>query len=115
MLGASLAAWTCEIVMIILCARAIGLSVGPVLAVVVLLGINLAMMVPALPAGAGTFESAAAVVLVLAKVGKPTAVAFAVLYHVVQVVPVTAAGLIVLARSGPRLRSRLRAATTSAG
>jgi uncharacterized membrane protein YbhN (UPF0104 family) len=123
-LGASLAAWTCEIVMIMLCARAVGLAVGPVLAVVILLGINLAMMVPALPAAAGTFESAAAVVLVLAKVGKPTAVAFAVLYHLVQVVPVTAAGLIVLARSGPRLRSRLRstlgssetpAATTSAG
>ena len=103
-LGASLAAWSCEIAMIILCARAIGLHVAPVLAVVVLLGINLAMAVPALPANAGTFESAAAVVLVFAKVGKPTAVAFALLYHLVQVVPVTLAGLGVLARSGFRLR-----------
>jgi hypothetical protein len=102
-LGASLAAWTCEIAMIILCARAIGLHVAPVLAVVVLLGINLAMAVPALPANAGTFESAAAVVLVFAKVGKPMAVAFALLYHLVQVVPVTLAGLGVLARSGFRL------------
>ena len=105
-LGASLAAWTCEIVMIILCARAIGLHVPPVLAVVVLLGINLAMAVPALPANAGTFESAAAVVLVFAKVGKSTAVAFALLYHIVQVVPVTLAGLGVLARSGLRLGPR---------
>jgi uncharacterized membrane protein YbhN (UPF0104 family) len=103
-LGASLAAWSCEIAMIILCARAIGLHVAPVLAVIVLLGINLAMAVPALPANAGTFESAAAVVLVFAKVGKPTAVAFALLYHLVQVVPVTLAGLGVLARSGFRLR-----------
>ena len=101
-LGASLAAWSCEIAMIILCARAIGLHVPPVLAVVVLLGINLALAVPALPANAGTFESAAAVVLVFAKVGKPTAVAFALLYHLVQVVPVTLAGLGLLARSGLR-------------
>ncbi len=101
-LGASLAAWSCEIAMIILCARAIGLHVTPVLAIVVLLGINLAMAVPALPANAGTFESAAAVVLVFAKVGKPTAVAFALLYHLVQVVPVTLAGLGLLARSGLR-------------
>jgi uncharacterized membrane protein YbhN (UPF0104 family) len=101
-LGASLAAWSCEIAMIILCARAIGLHVPLVLAVVVLLGINLAMAVPALPANAGTFESAAAVVLVLARVAKPTAVAFALLYHLVQVVPVTLAGLGLLARSGLR-------------
>ena len=101
-LGASLAAWSCELAMIILCARAIGLHVAPVLAVVVLLGINLAMAVPALPANAGTFESAAAVVLVLAKIGKPTAVAFALLYHLIQVVPVTLAGLGLLARSGLR-------------
>jgi uncharacterized membrane protein YbhN (UPF0104 family) len=99
-LGASLAAWSCEIAMIILCARAIGLHVPLVLAVVVLLGINLAMAVPALPANAGTFESAAAVVLVFARVAKPTAVAFALLYHLVQVVPVTLAGLGLLARSG---------------
>lgn len=115
-LAASLAAWSCEIAMIILCARAIGLHVGPVLAVVVLLGINLAMAVPALPANAGTFESAAAVVLVFAKVGKPTAVAFALLYHLVQVAPVTLAGLGVLARSGFRLRPpEAPGVTTSAG
>jgi len=115
-LGASLAAWSCEIAMIILCARAIGLHVGPVLAVVVLLGINLAMAVPALPANAGTFESAAAVVLVFAKVGKPTAVAFALLYHLVQVVPVTLAGVGVLARSGFRIRPpEAPGVSTSAG
>ncbi len=115
-LGASLAAWSCEIAMIILCARAIGLHLAPVLAIVVLLGINLAMAVPALPANAGTFESAAAVVLVLAKVGKPTAVAFALLYHLVQVVPVTLAGLGVLARTGFRLRPPdASGVTTSAG
>ncbi|HTB56420.1 MAG TPA: lysylphosphatidylglycerol synthase transmembrane domain-containing protein [Polyangia bacterium] len=101
-LGASLAAWSCEIAMIILCARAIDLHVPLVLAVVVLLGINLAMAVPALPANAGTFESAAAVVLVFARVAKPTAVAFALLYHLVQVVPVTLAGLGLLAGRGLR-------------
>ncbi|HEX3903139.1 MAG TPA: lysylphosphatidylglycerol synthase transmembrane domain-containing protein [Polyangia bacterium] len=115
-LGASLAAWCCELAMIMLCARAIGLAIGPALAVVVLLGINLAMLLPSLPANAGAFEGAAAVVLVLAGVPKPAAVAFAVLYHLVQIVPVTVAGLALLARNGMTLRSfETRAEPTSAG
>ena len=115
-LGASLSAWCCELAMIMLCARAIGLGIGPALAVVVLLGINLAMLLPSLPANAGAFEGAAAVVLVLTGVPKPAAVAFAVLYHLVQIVPVTIAGLALLARSGMTLRSfETRAETSSAG
>jgi uncharacterized membrane protein YbhN (UPF0104 family) len=113
-LGASLAAWSCELVMIVVAARAVGLSVGPVLAIFVLVGINLALALPALPANAGTFESAAVVVLLIAHVhiGRPAAVAFAVVYHLIQVVPVTAVGLAVLARRGLRFGAHgLRART----
>jgi uncharacterized membrane protein YbhN (UPF0104 family) len=63
-----------------------------VLATVVLFGINLALALPLTPAGAGPFESAAAAVLILAGVGKGPAVAFAILYHAVQVIPVTIIG-----------------------
>ena len=90
--GLSLGAWICESVMVVLCARALGLSVGFALAPVILLGINLALALPATPAGAGPFESAAAAVLILAGVAKGPAVAFAVLYHAIQVIPVTLAG-----------------------
>jgi|GEM_PF-2214391 len=95
-LGLSLVAWTCEGVMVVLCARALGLSIGFGLAAIVLLGINLALALPSTPAGAGPFESAAAAVLILAGVAKGPAVAFAVLYHAIQVVPVTIVGVAAL-------------------
>jgi uncharacterized protein (TIRG00374 family) len=96
----SFAAWSCEICMILVCTRAIGLSVGPVVAVTALLGVNLAIALPSAPASAGPFESAMVVVLTLAGLGKAEALAFALVYHVVQVVPVTVAGLAVLSRTG---------------
>jgi uncharacterized protein (TIRG00374 family) len=103
-LGLSIVSWACETTMVTLCARAMGFSVSPPLAIVVLLGINLAIALPSLPSNAGPFEGAAVVVLSLASVAKPVAVAFALLYHAVQVIPVTAAGLVVLARGSSPLR-----------
>ena len=88
----TLLSWTFEIAMVMVCARAMGIAVGPVLATVVLFGINLALALPLTPASAGPFESAAAAVLVLAGVAKGPAVAFAILYHAVQVIPVTLLG-----------------------
>ncbi len=65
-----------------------------------MLAINVAMAVPSSPAGAGAFEGAVVVVLTLAGIGKSPAVAFALLYHLVQVVPVTVAGTLVVWRAG---------------
>jgi uncharacterized membrane protein YbhN (UPF0104 family) len=48
----------------------------------------------------GAFEAAATLVLTLSGVGKEQAVAFAVLYHLVQVIPVTIAGALVVSRVG---------------
>jgi len=106
-LAASLTTWTLEILMLVLCARALHLPIGPALAAVVLLAINLALAVPSAPAGAGAFEGAVVVVLTLAGVAKPAAVAFALLYHLIQVVPVVLAGALVVWRSGLTLE-RLR-------
>jgi uncharacterized protein (TIRG00374 family) len=92
----SLLAWTCETAMIVLVARAMGLQVSTPLAVVVLLGINLAMALPSTPASAGPFEGATVAVLMLAGVGKGPALAFALFYHAIQVIPVTVAGVAVL-------------------
>lgn len=106
-LAASLTTWTLEILMLVLCARALHLPIGPALAAVVLLAINMALAVPSAPAGAGAFEGAVVVVLTLAGVAKPAAVAFALLYHLIQVVPVVLAGALVVWRSGLTLE-RLR-------
>jgi hypothetical protein len=78
----SLVAWTCETAMIVLAARAMGLQVSFPLAIVVLLGINLAMALPSTPASAGPFEGATVAVLMFAGVGKGQALAFALFYHV---------------------------------
>jgi uncharacterized protein (TIRG00374 family) len=99
-LALSLCAWALETGMVVLCARSIHLAVGPALAVVVLLGINLAMALPSLPASVGAFEGAAALVLILAGIPKGPAVAFALLYHVIQIVPVTIVGMGVVSRVG---------------
>jgi uncharacterized membrane protein YbhN (UPF0104 family) len=96
----SAVAWGIEIVMIVVCARALRLPIGPALAAVMLLGINVALAVPSSPAGAGAFEGAVVVVLMLAGLAKSPAVAFALLYHLVQVVPVTLAGALVVWRAG---------------
>ena len=49
-------AWGCESVMVTVCAFAVGLPIGLALAPSILLAINLAIAVPAAPAGAGPFE-----------------------------------------------------------
>jgi uncharacterized membrane protein YbhN (UPF0104 family) len=86
--------------MVMLCARSIHLPIDPALAAVALLGINLALALPSMPAGAGAFESGALVVLMLSGIAKGTGVAFALLYHVVQVIPVTLVGLTVVSKVG---------------
>ncbi len=96
----SLLSWALEGCMVVICARAVHLPIGFGLAMVVLLAINVAMAVPSSPAGAGAFEGAVVVVLTLAGIGKSPAVAFALLYHLVQVVPVTLAGTLVVWRAG---------------
>jgi hypothetical protein len=98
--ASSLIIWVLEMSMVMLCARAIHLSIGPALATVTLMGINLAMALPSMPASVGAFESGATLVLVISGIAKGPAVAFALLYHAIQVVPVTIVGLGVISRVG---------------
>jgi uncharacterized membrane protein YbhN (UPF0104 family) len=55
---------------------------------------------PAAPASAGPFEGATVVVLTLAGIAKGPALAFGLVYHAIQVVPVTIAGLAVVYHLG---------------
>ena len=99
----SFAIWGVEVAMVMVCASSIHLAISPALAAVVLLGINLAVALPSMPAGVGSFESGAVLVLVLSGMSKEVGVAVALLYHVVQVVPVTLTGLVVAWKTGVRL------------
>jgi len=110
----SLGIWLLEVAMIVLCGRAIHLPISPALATIVLLGINLAIALPSMPASAGTFEGGASLVLVLSGIAKGPAVAFALLYHAVQVIPVTIAGFAVVSKVGLTL-DRLPALPSGAG
>jgi glycosyltransferase 2 family protein len=95
--GLSIAIWLVETVMVIVCARALKMVIPIPLAVVTLLGINLALALPSTPANVGPFEAGVVVVLTAAGFAKPQALAFGLVYHLVQVVPVTIAGLAVVA------------------
>jgi hypothetical protein len=88
--------------MILICAAAVGLPMSAALAAVALLGVNLAIALPSAPASAGAFESALVVVLGLAGTGKSDALGFALVYHAVQVVPVTLIGLLCAVGVDPR-------------
>lgn len=103
-LALSLLSCLIEARMVTLTGDAVGLKTGTALALVVLFGINVAMAVPALPASAGVFEAGATLVLMRAGVVRDRALAFAILYHLVQVVPVTLAGGILILRNGFTLR-----------
>ena len=103
-LALSFLGWAIESVMVVLTARAIGLPMTPPFAILVLLGLNAALALPSMPASAGAFEAGVTLVLILAGVPKGQAVAFAVLYHLVQVIPVTVAGVAVISRVGFTLR-----------
>jgi glycosyltransferase 2 family protein len=94
----SSAAWLVETAMVMTCASALHLHVSLALALVVLLGINLALVLPSTPSNAGPLEAAAVVVLLAGGFDKSHALAFALTYHIVQVLPVTIVGLVVAAR-----------------
>jgi uncharacterized protein (TIRG00374 family) len=93
----SIVIWFVETMMVITCARALKMVISGPLAVITLLGINLALALPSTPANLGPFEAGVVAVLTAAGFAKPRAIAFGLVYHLVQVVPVTIAGLTVVA------------------
>jgi uncharacterized membrane protein YbhN (UPF0104 family) len=98
-LGASLVAWGLEINVTALSLRAMGLHLPLAVSVLVLVAVNLALAVPFAPPGnAGTLELGATLALVGFGVPKEQALAFAICYHLLQVVPIAIVGFFVLGR-----------------
>ncbi|MDB4954955.1 MAG: hypothetical protein JWO36_2524 [Myxococcales bacterium] len=88
-----LAGWLIDLAMVELVLIAVGMPVSPAGALVVLLTINLAILVPATPAQVGIHEAGAIVGLSILHVPAEPALTFALIYHALQVLPLIAVGL----------------------
>jgi hypothetical protein len=98
--GTALVAWFLETCVVYFVLRAFHIQVAPGASLLVLVAINMAMVVPfAPPANFGTVEVGAILALMEFGVPKETALAFALVYHILQVIPIGVGGLVLASRS----------------
>jgi hypothetical protein len=83
----SLASDLIDVAMIALCLAAVGLHVEIGVWLLVYLAVNLAIAVPLTPGQVGVLEAGAVLALASAGVGQSEALAFALIYHAVHIVP----------------------------
>jgi hypothetical protein len=83
----SLASDLVDVAMIALCLAAVGLHVEIGVWLLVYLAVNLAIAVPLTPGQVGVLEAGAVLALASAGVGQSEALAFALIYHAVHIVP----------------------------
>lgn len=79
---------------------AFGLELGYPAALLVVGTVNLAGLIPASPGQLGVYEFFASTVMIAAGVSRDTALAYAIVVHVVIWLPVTLVGFVILARQG---------------
>jgi hypothetical protein len=105
--GASFVAWGLEINVTACSLRAVGLHLPLTASILVLVAVNLALAIPFAPPGnVGTLELGAILALFEFGVPKEQALAFAVCYHLLQVVPIGILGFALMTRDVSR-RGRL--------
>ena len=98
-LGASFVSWTLEVNVIIIALRAVGLTLPLAASILVLLAVNLALAFPLAPPGnLGTLEVGATLALLGFGVPKEQALAFGLVYHFLQIIPVGILGLLLAGR-----------------
>jgi len=83
-----------DVLLVGLCLRALGIDAHPALWAMVLLSINVALLLPAVPGNLGILEAGAVVALTAAGVAAEPALAFALVYHSVHLIPSTVLGVI---------------------
>jgi uncharacterized membrane protein YbhN (UPF0104 family) len=93
-------AWGLEIYVVLFTLRAFHLHVPIGTSLLVLMAVNLALVVPfAPPANLGSLEVGATLALMESGVSKETGLAVALVYHLLQVIPIGFAGLALASRS----------------
>ncbi|HTJ46840.1 MAG TPA: lysylphosphatidylglycerol synthase transmembrane domain-containing protein [Kofleriaceae bacterium] len=86
--------WLLDVVMVKLVAYSVDIPLGWPGALLVLFTLNLAIALPSTPGQVGALELGAVAGLKILGVSKESAIAFGLLYHALQVVPLLAVGLI---------------------
>ncbi|MCU1283485.1 MAG: hypothetical protein JWM53_7031, partial [bacterium] len=97
-LGWSLLSHAVDAVAIAICLAALHLELPAAASLLVLLGVTLVLALPSPPAGIGSLELGAVAALRLCGVDQERALAFALVYHAMQVVPITLLGILPLRR-----------------
>lgn len=104
--------WGIEAVVYWMVMAAFGLELGYPVALLVVGTVNLAGLIPASPGQVGVYEFFASTVLMAAGVPQETALAYAIVVHVVIWLPVTVVGFLFLARMGLGINAVQQARTT---
>jgi uncharacterized membrane protein YbhN (UPF0104 family) len=114
MAALSLLGWGSEIAMLMLFQGAFHLPPSARTALLTLVGINAAIVIPTLPGNFGTFEAGATMALVMCGAPRDVAVSYALTYHLTHVVPVAVVATTVYLLRGSR-RYRTTPERTSTG
>src|SRR5262249_18318170 len=85
--------WLIDFGCVLLVFSAVGIKAPPAVGLLVLLGVNVAILIPTAPGNLGALEIGAIAALDLVGVPRAPAGAFAILYHAVQAIPLLIAGL----------------------
>lgn len=107
-------AWVLEVVVFYLTGLALGIDMGIAACLVAMCTANLVTALPSSQAGIGPFELACSETLKLFGLPPHQAVAFALLVHVVLIVPVVVLGLLFLTRENLSLRGLVAQASAPA-
>jgi uncharacterized membrane protein YbhN (UPF0104 family) len=99
----SLAGWLSEVGILMIGLHAFGLPDSAATALLVLLGINVAIVVPGPPANFGTFEAGVVAALGIAGVGVDRALLFGLGYHLIMTIPTALAGAVIFLARGRRV------------
>ena len=85
-----------DVLLVALCLRALGIEVHPAVWAMVWLSVNFALLLPSTPGNLGVLEAGAVVALVAAGVPAEAALAFALVYHAIQLIPGTLLGALAI-------------------
>ncbi|MDB4954309.1 MAG: hypothetical protein JWO36_1878 [Myxococcales bacterium] len=86
--------WLADLVMVMLVLYAVGIDLPIAAGLLILFTLNLTIMVPSTPAGVGALELGALAATNLLGVAHEPALAFALLYHALQVLPLIVTGFL---------------------
>jgi uncharacterized membrane protein YbhN (UPF0104 family) len=103
MTALSLAGWLSEVGILMIGLQAFGLPSSAATALLVLLGINVAIVVPGPPANFGTFEAGVIAALGIVHVPVDRALLFGLGYHLILTIPTALVGAVVFAVRGRRI------------